>query len=86
MTFNECLHTKIEDPVARIMVYTSSKGCTELTIAYKDSECALKHSSDELLASTVDEFWPHLNPYVRKLEYWITICHPLERGEKGGNL
>lgn len=63
-------------------IYTSSHGRTELTIVYKDPECALKYSSDELLKSMVDECWLHLNPYTKKLEYWITICHPLERDEK----
>lgn len=80
MTFNECLHTKIEKPVSRILVYTNIfEGCTELTIVYRDSECALKYSSDELLASTVDEFMPHLNPLTRQIEYWVTICYPLTR-------
>lgn len=86
MTFEECLRIKTEDPVTRILVYTNtSEGCTELTIVYKDTECALRYSSDGLLASTVDEFMPHLNPLTRRLEYWITICYPLERSVKEGD-
>lgn len=81
MTFDECLHTKVR-PDVRVMIYTSSNGCTELTIVYKNSECALKYSSNELLESMVDECWSHLNPYTKGLECWVTICHPLERNKK----
>lgn len=80
LTFREYLESQIEDQTSRIMIYISSKGCVELAIVYKDLECALKYSSEELLASMVDEFQPHLNPFTEKDEYWITICHPLERG------